>query len=289
MVKKLKKSVIKELIIAKKLMQNSEELLRIDTLENNLVAISSLNSVLNIFIKILAEQQKIKSIKQLDSESLEKQWSILSVEYEKQFGQKLSMKTQIFTLFGITQNFIEHNIIPDNSQINELFQALSFFIQKLTKQLFAVEFNEIDFHLLIDNLQVRRALESANTGYIQGKFEEVLKNSSLAFHIAFEDQRNKLNFLSQEGILKSDLLPDMTVRTMKLHLDSKDHEFIHLILRTPSKKLEQFKRIVPTVLISEDEQSGSEIIVSNFVDENVITKENAHFCLNFTLGERGPN
>jgi hypothetical protein len=234
MVKKLKKSVIKELIIAKKLMQNSEELLRIDTLENNLVAISSLNSVLNIFIKILAEQQKIKSIKQLDSESLEKQWSILSVEYEKQFGQKLSMKTQIFTLFGITQNFIEHNIIPDNSQINELFQALSFFIQKLT-------------------------------------------------HIAFEDQRNKLNFLSQEGILKSDLLPDMTVRTMKLHLDSKDHEFIHLILRTPSKKLEQFKRIVPTVLISEDEQSGSEIIVSNFVDENVITKENAHFCLNFTL------
>ena len=72
-------------------------------------------------------------------------------------------------------------------------------------------------------------------------------------------------------------------KSIDIHIDSKEQDFIHLVLGTPPKKLERFKQLVPTVLITEDNEGRSEIIVSDFVDETVILKENAEFCLNFVL------
>ena len=281
MTTKKKIAAIKELIIAKKLLQNSEVLIKSDTLENNLVAVSNLNSALDIFLRILSRQQKIRSTKELDNVSLEKQWSILSEKYEHEFGQKLSMKTQIFTLSNITQNFIEHDIVPSNSQLQELCQALNVFMDELTLKLFVLDFQDIDFHLLLENKQVQQTLKAAQDAFEGGDYEQVLKNSSLAFHIALEDQRHKINYLSEQDLLKPE--PFMLDKSIKLHIDSKDQEFIHLVLGTPPKKLEHFKKIVPTVIISEDEHNRPEIVLSNYVDEDAISQENASFCLNFVL------
>jgi len=281
MTKRIKSPTIKELIIVKKLLNKSEELLKIDTLENNIVATSSLNSALNIFLKNIGTQQKIKSLKELDNVSLEKQWAILSSEYEQRFSQKLSMKTQIFTLSNITQNFIENDIIPSNAQLLELYQALLVFVQQLTRKVFELEFHDIDFHLLFENPQLRKILKTTRDAFDANEYEEALRKSSQAFHIALEDQRQKLNYLSEKGLLKPELL--MLDKNIGLHLNPKDHEFIHLILGTSPKKLDQFMKLVPTALISEDEQNRPEIIISNYVDKNLVSKENAYFCLNFVL------
>ena len=278
---KNKKNTFKELIIAKKLLLNSEELIKSDTLENTLFAISNLNSALNIFLKLVGTKQKIKTLKELDSISLEKQWSILSDEYERRFTQKLSMKTQIFTLANIIQNFVEHDIIPANAQVKELYQALLVFMQELSKKVFGLDFQDIDFHILIDNPQVRKTLKDTQEAFNKEDFGTVLKNASLTFHIAIEDQRQKINYLSEKGMLKPE--PFMLDKSIKLHLDSNDQEFIHMVLRTPPKKLERFNRLVPTILISEDDQKRPEIVISNYVDDSAITKENARFCLNFVL------
>ena len=281
MTKQKKIAAIKELIIAKKLLHNSEELIKTDSIENNLVAIANLNSALNIFLKIISTQQKIKSIKQLNNISLEKKWSILSKEYKRQYGQELSMKTLIFTLVNITQNFTEHNIVPTKAQVQELTRALSVFMQNLVPEMFSLEFHDIDFHLLFNNAQVRRTIKAASMAFDAKEYEIVLKKASLAFHIALEDQRQKLNYLSKKGLLKPELF--MLDGPIDLHIDSSDREFIHLVLGTPPKKLERFKQLVPTVLITEDDHERPEIIVSNFVDENAVSKENAEFCLNFIL------
>ena len=281
MKKRIKSPTIKEFIIVKKLLHKSEELLKIDTIENNLIATSNLNSALNIFLKIISTQQKIKSLKELDNVSLEKQWSILSSEYERRYGQKLSMKTQIFTLSNIIQNFIEYNIIPSNAQLLELYQALLVFVQELTRRVFEMEFQDIDFYLLFENPQLRKILKTTRDAFDVDEYEEVLRKCSQAFHIALEDQRQKLNYLSEKGLLKPELI--MLNKNIKLHLNPKDQEFIHLILGTSPKKLDQFMKLIPTALISEDEQKRPEIIISNYVDKNLVSKENAYFCLNFVL------
>ena len=82
--RKPKKVIIKELIIAKKLLQNSEEIIKTDSIEHNLIAIFNLNSALNIILRVLSTRQKVKSIKQVDSSTLEKHWSLLSEEYKRQ-------------------------------------------------------------------------------------------------------------------------------------------------------------------------------------------------------------
>jgi hypothetical protein len=281
MSRKPKKVIIKELIIAKKLLQNSEEIIKYDSIEHNLIAIFNLNSALNIILRVLSTQQKVKSFKQLDSISLEKQWLLLSEQYKKQYGKELSMKTQIFTLTNITKKFTELDIIPTKVQVQELAQALSIFMDDLTSKMFGLELQDIDFHLLLDNIQVQRLLKTAQGASSNEKYEEVLKNTSLAFHIALEDQRQKLNYLSEKGLLRPELL--MLDKSIDIHIDSKDQDFIHLVLGTPPKKLERFKQLVPTVLITEDDKGRSEIIVSDFVDETAIIKENAEFCLNFVL------
>jgi hypothetical protein len=281
MSRKPKKVIIKELIIAKKLLQNSEEIIESDSIGHNLIAIFNLNSALNIILRVLSTQQKVKSIKQLNNISLDEQWALLSKQYEKQYGKKLSMKTQIFTLTNITKKFTEQDIIPTKIHVQELCQAFSIFMEDLTSKLYGLKLNDIDFHLLLDNIQVQRILKMAQVANENENYEEVLKNTSLAFHIAIEDQRQKLNYLSKKGLLKPELL--MLDKSLNVHIDSKDQDFIHLVLNTPPKKLEQFKQLVPTVLIVEDDKDRSEIIVSDFVDESVISKENAEFCLNFVL------
>lgn len=279
MVKKKDITAIKELIIAKKLLHNGEELIKKDTLENNLIAISNLNSALDLFLKIISTHQKIKLVKQLDNISLEKKWSILSNEYKRKYGKELSMKTQIFTLSNITNNFIVHNIIPTRAQVQELCQALTIFMQGLVPEMFGLEFQDIDFHLLLGNSQARRALKAARDGFEMENYKEALISTSRAFYIALEDQRQKLNYLSDNGLLDPKLI--MLEESINLHIDPKDHEFIHLVLGTPPKKLDRFKQLVPTVLINEDDSKRAEIVVSDFIDEEAISKENAEFCLNF--------
>ncbi|MFW9880404.1 MAG: hypothetical protein ACFFG0_45620, partial [Candidatus Thorarchaeota archaeon] len=172
----VKKEIIRQLIIAKKLLTKSEELIESDLIENNLVAISNLNFILNTLLESLSTQQKIKTLKELKTPSLEEQWNALSNDYEQRYGQKLSMKTQIFTISNIMRNFIENNILPSKIQVLELIQALSVFIQELTMKVFGLDFQELDFHLLMDNPQVRRALNLAVDAFNNGDYKEVLKN-----------------------------------------------------------------------------------------------------------------
>ena len=277
----VKKEIIRQLMVAKKLLMKSEELIDSDSIENNLVVISNLNFTLNLFLETLGTQQKIKTLKELNIRSLEEQWTTLSNDYERRYGQKLSMKTQIFTISNITKSFTEHNVIPTKAQVHELVQALSIFMHELTSKVFGLDFQDIDFHLLMDNPQVRRKLKLAEDAINNGSYKEVLKNSSLAFNIALEDQRHKLNFLSEKGILKPELF--MLDKSISLHFDSKDHEFIHTILGTQQKKLEQFNKIVPTVIITEDDDGEPKIVISDFVDEDVVSKDNARFCIDFVF------
>ena len=232
-------------------------------------------------METLNTQQKIKTIKELKIPSLEEQWTTLSNDYEKRYGQKLSMKTQIFTISNITKSFTEHNIIPTKTQVHELVQALSIFMHELTLKVFGLNFQDIDFHLLMDNPQVRRTLKVAVNAINNGDYKEVLKNSSLAFNIALEDQRHKLNYLSEKGILKPELF--MLDKSINLHFNSKDHDFIHTVLGTQQKKLEQFNKIVPTVIITEDDDVGPKIVISDYVDEGAVSKDNAQFCIDFVL------
>lgn len=281
MIPKRKLPIVKKLIIAKKLLQNSEELIELNSLEKNLVAISNLNSAFNIILMIFCKQAKIKSIKQLDNISLEKQWNILSKEYKKRFDQDLSMKTQIFTLNNIMSDFIDHGIYPTTNQVLDLTRALSIFIEDFVDKVFELEYKDLDLYLLIENNQVQHTIKQARKSLDAGEFEEVLKAASSAFQVALEDQRRKINYLSERNLINPELI--MLDKSISLNIKPKEEDFIHLILKTPQKDLQKFKQLVPTAIIAEDKARRSEVVVSDYVSEVSISNENAEFCLNFVL------
>jgi hypothetical protein len=283
MTKEIEPSTLKELILAKQLISNSQRLTLVDSLENNIIAIFNLNSALNIVLKILSTSSKLKlkSIKELRNSPIERQWSKLSEEYKKRYDHELSMKTQIFTINDLIVDFTEHGKYPSNIQLKELGQALSLFIEDTMERVLGIDFTELDIHLLILTPQVQENFKFAKDAFHSKDYSEVLKLSSIAYHLALENQRQKINYLSEQGLLKPESI--MLDKAVKIHIEPKDEDFIHLILRTNLKKLETFKQFVPTVVISEDGAGRPELMVSDFVDESKISQENASYCLNFIL------
>jgi hypothetical protein len=283
MTKKIEPSTLKELILAKQLISNNQRLTLIDSLENNMIAIFNLNSALNIVLKILSTSSKLKlkSIKELRNSPIERQWSKLSEEYKKRYDHELSMKTQIFTINDLIVDFTEHGKYPNNTQVKELSQALSLFIEDTMKRIFGINFGELDIHLLISNPQAQKNFKQAKDAFNLKNYSEVLRLSSITYHLALEDQRQKINYLSERELLKPESI--MVDSSVKIHIEPKDEDFIHLILRTNLKNLEKFKQLVPTVVLSEDTAGRSELVVSEFVDESKISEENASFCLNYVI------
>lgn len=245
------------------------------------MVIHNLNSALNLTLEVLKTNLKIRSNDQFKGNAFEKQWSMIAKEYKKRFGQDLQMKTQLFTINNALNNFIKNDVLPSNTEARELCSALSVFISVVVSNMFSTDLAGLDLELLLSAPQVRRAYRAAREAYGAEMYDEVLKKSTLAFHIALEDQRQKLNFLSKKGMLKPEIF--MLDKPIELHLEPKDADFIHVMLRTPLKRFERFKQIVPTTLVSEDADAGPEIIISDYVDDSMVSKENAEFCLNFTL------
>ncbi len=281
MVSKKKLNFVKELILAKKLLQTSEKLINQKTLDNNLISVYNLNSALNIILNSFSTQYKIKSIKQLNTENLDTQWSILSQVYKDRFGQELSMKTQIFTLNNIITDFIEYGRYPSNSQVLELAQALSIFIEDFVLRAFNLSFQDLDLHFLIDNSQIQRIIKEAKLALDCEEYSEVMRLTSASFQIALEDQRQKINYLSDQGLLEPELI--LLDKSINIHIDPNEEDFIHLVLKTPQKELQKFKQLIPTALISLNEKNKPEVVVSDYVDEVKVSKENAEFCYNFVL------
>jgi hypothetical protein len=281
MVSKKKLDIVKELILAKKLLQYSEKLIKEKNLDSNIIAVHNLNSALNIVLSLFSTQHKINSTKQLNSKNLEEQWAILSQEYKTRFGQDLSMKTQIFTLNNIITDLIEYDKYPSNNQVIELTQALSIFIEDFVSKVFQLSFQDLDFHILIEHPQVRNTIKEARDALYSEDFSKVLRLASASFQLAIEDQRQKINYLSDQGLLKPELL--MLDKSINININPSEEDFIHLILRTPQKELQRFKQLVPTALISLNEKNKAEVVVSDYVDDRKISKENAEFCYNFVL------
>ncbi len=281
MVKKPNPAIIKQLILAKKLLKHSHELVDIDRMENNLMAIFGLNSALNIILKLFGEQEKIKSIKQLNSGMLEREWETLSNRYRNRYNQELSMKTQIFTIDKIMHNIFENNEYPSHHQVIELAQALNIFLEDFVGRVFDLELTNLDFHVLVENSQVKNLLTKAIIALDRDEYSNVLKMTVEAYQIALEDQRQKLNFLLENGLLKPELL--MLGQPVNIHIQPSDEDFIHMILHTDIKKLNRFKQLVPTAIITEDENNQPQIVISDFVSDSVDSKENANFCLDFTV------
>jgi hypothetical protein len=282
-IEKIQQNTLKELILIKQLISNSKKLALEDSMENNLIAIFNLNSALNIVLNILSSKSKLKtkSIKELRNSPIDMQWSKLSESYKKRYDHDLSMKTQIFTINNLIVDFTEHGKYPNNTEIIKLSQALTLFIEDTIEHIFGFDFSESDIHLLITNPQVRDNYKRARNLFHSDNYSEGLKLSSITYHLALEDQRQKINYLSEQDLLKPESI--MVDSTLKIHIKPQDEDFIHMVLRTDQKKLEKFKQLVPTVVLSEDVSGRSELVVSDFVDQSKISKENAKFCLNFVL------
>ena len=278
-----KKNTFKQLILAKILLQKSEALVNDDSMESNLAAIFNLNSALEIILKILTEYSmtKIKSIKQLKTGSLEMHWSVLSQEYKKRYGQDLSMKTQIFTINNLILDFTDHGLTTKTNQISDLNKALSIFMEDVINNIFGLNYSELDLFQLIPNPQVRQEFRAAKWAYNSNDLASTFRYISASFHIALEDQRQKLNYLSDQGLLKPEAI--LLKEPINIHFSIDDEEFIHLVLGTNPKKLERFKQLVPSAMITQDRQGKPEVVVSDYVDKSLLSTENAIFCMNFLL------
>ncbi len=283
MTKNINQSTLKKLILVKLLLQKNELLVCDDSIESNLVACFNLNSALEIILKILTEQskKKITSVKDLKTSSLEKNWSILSLEYKNRFGQELSMKTQIFTINNLVSDFIKRGRTPMTNQILELNNALSIFIEDVVSKLFGIRYSDIGLFQLIPNSQVRNEFRTAQEALKNKDLPRVFRSISAAFYIALEDQRQRLNYLSENGLLNPDIL--MLQTPINIRFNPNDEEFIHLVLGTNPKKFQRFRQLVPSAVLSEDREGKTEVVVSDYVDSNQLLRENALFCMNFVL------
>lgn len=152
-------------------------------------------------------------------------------------------------------------------------------LQITSRELFNIPLKLVDYHLLIENNQIRNIMIKCMDRMVEENYKEAIKKCALAFSISLEEQRQRLNYLMKRKELSTALFFLDSPETLYYKLQ--DYSFILMALQVDINKYKMFEKIVPTTMISDDEREGISITISDFVPEQWITLDSATYCLNF--------
>ncbi len=225
-------------------------------------------------------------------------WDTVNTELENnkdKIGRKfiLPNRREIEQLH-IVRNQAQHfGIIPDIKFVQRFKETTENFMKDVISSIFKIDYSEITLAILIQNEQVKKAIEEAEKCFSNKEYEKSMNLSSLAFAIAKSDEQQRIfGSMSLFHKLEASKLPTLIkpqyyVGRILQSLIDYNKKFNKLVLeeleilklRLDYKKYMHFKRISPEVVLSTT-GTQSKLVETDKVNYNY---DNALFCLNFVI------
>jgi len=228
---------------------------------------------------VLAEKKKLS--KGEDDTVLHMKAEVLAVlkEYGNRYGREPTELKDIISISLLRNEVRSTKIIPAKDVLANFQEGIGKLLEYTSEDLFKVPLRLMDYHLIIDNEQIRNKLVKSLVDIDDGEYKEAIKRCALAFSISLEKQRQRLNYLMERQELSTAMFFLDSPET--LYYKFQDYNFILMALQVDLKKYKMFEKIIPTVMINDDSESGVSITISDYLDERWINRRWAMYCFNF--------
>ena len=282
---------LKRFCNCKKFFQNGSRDLTEYLMGDSLQALENFHRCAKIARRILEERLNIRpedisqAREELHGDDNEPIYSlkceILAVfnRFKDKFGKELTGIKSIVQLNMLRREVHETRSFPANEVLMKFKEDLDQLLQITSRELFNIPLKIVDYHLLIENNQIRNIMIKCMDRMVEENYKEAIKKCALAFSISLEEQRQRLNYLMERKELSTALFFLDSPETLYYKLQ--DYSFILMALQVDINKYKMFEKIVPTTMISDDEREGISITISDFVPEQWITLDSATYCFNF--------
>ena len=282
---------LKRFCNCKKYFQNGSRHLADDLMGDSLQALENFYRCAKITRRILEERLNVrpedisKAREEIHGDENEQIYSlkceILAIfnRFKDKFGKELEGFKSIVQLNMLRREVHGTRSFPAKEILVKFKEDLDRLLQITSRELFRLPLKLVDYHLLIENDQIRKIMIRCVERIVGENYKEAIKKCALAFSISLEDQRQRLNYLLERKELSTALFFLDSPETLYYKLQ--DYSFILMALQVDINKYKKFEKIVPTTMISDDEREGVSITISDFVPEQWITMESATYCLNF--------
>ena len=288
------KSVIalKKFCNSKKFLGNAARDLRgnlmgdnIGALENQYRAAKAVKEILTDKLNVrtadvLAEKKNLRSGE--DDKVLKMKAEVMAIikEYGDRYGREPNGLKDIIPITLLRKEVQSTKVIPAKDVLANFQEGISRLLEYTSEDVFNIPLRLMDYHLIIDNEQIRNQLVKCLADTYDGNFKEAIKRCALAFSISLEKQRQKLNYLMERQELSTAMFFLDSPET--LYYKFQDYNFILMALQVDLNKYKMFEKIIPTVMINdEDRESGVSITISDYLDERWIDMKWALYCFNF--------
>ena len=287
------KSVIalKKFCNSKKFLNNTARDLRGNLIGDNLGALENLyrtgktikeilSDKLNIqTADILTEKKRLRSVGDDSVSHMKAEILAIIKEYGDRYGREPAGLKNIIPIYLLRKEVQSTKVIPAKEVLTNFQERIAKLLEHTSEDVFKVPLRFMDYHLIIENEQIRNQLVRCLADIDEGEFKEAIKRCALAFSVSLEKQRQKLNYLMERQELSTAMFFLDSPET--LYYKFQDYNFILMALQVDLKKYKIFEKIIPTVMINDDDESGVSITISDYLDERWINMKWAFYCFNF--------
>ena len=200
-------------------------------------------------------------------------------EYGERYGRTLTELKDVIPLTLLRKEVRSTKVMPAKDVLANFQERMGKLLECVSEDLFRVPLRSMDYHLIIDNEQIRNKLVRSLADINDGEYKKSIKRCALAFSISLEKQRQKLNYLRERHELSTALFFLDSPET--LYYKFQDYNFLLMALQVDLKKYKMFEKIIPTVMINDDHESGVSITISDYLDGRWINVKWARYCFNF--------
>ncbi len=211
-------------------------------------------------------------------------WERCSPKYKDETDKRLPLKKQIFNLQDVYLESCSQGRLPTVEELRDFDRFVRIFLSNVIRNIYQLRFHELNLYLTIENPQVRDALEEALIALEEGDYAISIKKSSLAFSLALENERLKLDHWKKTGLYDEMytylfLFENPEALAFKLQ----DYSFILLALGTDIEKFNEFQEIIPVVMLTVGDDAKTSVNIGDFIKEEYDNYESAYFCYTFVL------
>ncbi len=113
-------------------------------------------------------------------------------EYRDRYVREPTGLKEIISVTLLRKEVQTTKIIPAKDVLTNLQEGIGNLLEYTSEDLFKVPLRLMDYHLIIDNEQIRNQLIKCFRDIDKGEYKEAIKRCALGFSISLEKQRQKL-------------------------------------------------------------------------------------------------
>lgn len=275
---------------AKRFLYNGKRDLRGNFMGDTLGAMEALHRCSRTIINLLEEGLNVdggliasagEGIEEADIYAHRLKTEIMAIHgrYEQEYGRPPPGIRDIVHLAMLRRDVHATMTIPTRDILLRCKDSLAELLAAVSEDVFGLPLALMDYHLVIKSEQLRNIMTRCIEDIVDEDYRGSVKNATLGFSIALEEQRQQLNYLLEREELSNALFFLDSPETLYYKLQ--DYSFILMALQVDPGKYRLFEKIVPTTMVSDETDTGVSITISDYVHERWIKPKWARFCFEF--------